>query len=192
MRKTHYNLLTRVAILLTVTWIGWSIYDGAMRDRSGGESAYHAGNKYFEDGLYEDALYSYQKAVSENPQLIHAKKGIALSLMQLERYEEALAVYDQVIIQEPEVGVVYANRGILHDRMHNYTAAIADYQKALQLNPELADGPRWLTRFFRNQVKKPPTILDRMKYLQAELTKPEEQRVLKMPEEDKKQQPYKL
>lgn len=192
MGKVHYNLLTRVAILLTVTWIGCSIYDGAMRDRSGGESAYHAGNKYFEDGLYEDALYSYQKAVSENSQLIHAKKGIALSLMQLERYEEALAVYDQVIIQEPEVGAVYANRGILHDRMHNYTAAIADYQKALQLNPELADGPRWLTRFFRNQVKKPPTILDRMKYLQAELTKPEEQRVLKMPEEDKKQQPYKL
>jgi len=192
MGKTQYNVLMRVALFLTIAWIGWSIYDGAIREKSGGESAYHAANKYFEDGSYEDALNSYQQAAAENQQFIHAKRGIARSLMQLERYEEALIAFNDAIEQEPEFGASYANRGILNDRMGNYEEAIADYQKALQLNPEIADGPSWLTRFLRNQANKPPTILDRMNYLQAELAKPEDQRVLKVPIKDEEQRPYKL
>lgn len=192
MEKTQYNVLMRIALLLTVAWIGWSIYDGAIREKSGGESAYHAGNKYFEDGLYEDALKSYRRAVAENPEFIHAKRGVARSLIQLQHNREALTALNDVIKQEPEFAASHANRGILNDRMGNYEEAIADYQKALQLNPELADGPSWLTRFLRNQAEKPPTILDRMKYLQAELSKPEDQRVLQLPKKDKEQRPYKL
>ena len=112
--------------------------------------------------------------------------------MLLEQYDEALGVFNKVIEQEPEFSASYANRGILHDRMQNYTAAIADYEKAIQLDPEIADGPSWITRFLRNQAEKPPTILDRMKYLQVEMSKPEDQRVLQLPNKDEKQRPYKL
>ena len=192
MEKTQYSILMRVAIVLTIAWISWSLYDGAFRERSDGESAYHAANKFFEDELYEDALTSYREALTKNPELINAKRGIARSLMQLEQFDNALVEFNIAIKQEPDFGASYANRGILYDRMGSYEEAIADYQKAIQLDPKLAEGPSWLTRFLRNQAKKPPTILDRMKYLQTELKKPEDQRVLQLPNKDEQQKPYKL
>lgn len=192
MENTQYKALMKIALFLTIAWVAWSLYDGAFKEKLDGESHYHAANKYFEDGMFDNALYSYRKAIVENPQFIHSSRGIARSLMMLEQYEEALDEFNKVIEKEPEFSASYANRGILHDRMHNYAAAITDYEKAIQLNPEIAEGPSWITRFLRNQAKKPPTILDRMKYLKAEMSKPEDQRVLQLPEKDGKQRPYKL
>lgn len=192
METSRYNFFMRIALVLTIAWITWSIYDGILREKTAGDSDYFAANKYFEDGFYEEALHTYRKSVVKNISQLNAKRGIARSLMQLGRHNEALDMFNEVIELEPDFAASYANRGILHDRMGNYQAALADYEKALQLNPKLADGPKWLTRFLRNQVEKPPTILGRMQYLQAEMAKSEEQRVLKLPEEDEKQQPYKL
>ena len=76
--------------------------------------------------------------------------------------------------------------------MGKYPQAIADYEKALQLDRELADGPNWLTRFLRLQPDKPPTIDERARYLRAELAKPESERVLRKPDDDNKQRPYKM
>ena len=191
MENIQYKILVKIALGLTIAWIAWSLYDGAFKEELSGESHYHAANKYFEDDMYDNAHNSFQKALAENPQLIHAKRGIARSLMMLERYDEALSIFNNIIEQEPEFSASYANRGILHDRMQNYTAAIADYEKAIQLDPEIAKGPTWLTRFLRNQAEKPPTILDRMNYLHAEMSKPENQRVLQLPEKDEEQRPYK-
>ncbi len=192
MEKTHYNYLTRAALLLTIIFIGWSIYDGALKEKTLGESTYHAANKYFEDGRYKDALQSYKQAVIDNPNLIHAHRGIARSLMQLGQHKEALQKFDEVINEEPEFGASYANRGILNDRIGNYEAAIRDYEKAIKLDPKLSEGPSWITRFLRNQAEKPPTIIDRLTYLQSEMQKPKHQRLLKIPEKDKQQRPYKL
>lgn len=191
MEKSRYNHLVNIAFFLTVVWIGWSIYDGAIHEKTPGENLYHAGNKYFEDGFYIDALNSYRKALEKNPKLIHAKRGEARTLMQLHKNQEALSVFNEVITQEPEFGASYANRGILYDRMQFYTSAIADYEKAIQLDPTLAKGPSWLSRFLRNQAEKPPTILDRMNYLKAELNKPENERTLQLPKKDNLQKPYK-
>lgn len=69
---------------------------------------------------------------------------------------------------------------------------MADYRRALELNPDLAKGPGWLWRFLRNVQEKPPTIKDRADYLEAELAKPPEERLLRVPEEDEKQRMYKV
>ena len=191
MEKTQYNYLIRAILVLTIIFIAWSIYDGALRENTLGESSYHAANKYFEDGMYKDALESYKQAVKDNPSFIHAYRGIARSLMQLGRHEEALNKFEEVIRKEPNFGASYANRGILNDRMGNYEAAIHDYKKAIKLDPNLIEGPSWITRFLRNQPDKPSTILDRLNYLQTEMEKPEHQRMLKIPEKDKQQRPYK-
>ena len=191
MVKNQYNFLMRLALVLTISWIAWSIYDGAFREKTSGENYYHAGNKYFEDKLYEDALIAFQKAIEVNPKLIHAKRGAARCLMQLGQYNRALEIFNQVIKQEPAFGASYANRGILHDRMQSYIAAIADYEKAIQLDPELTKGPSWLTRFLRNQAERPPSILDRMNYLKTELKKPKDKQLLQLPEKDDEQKPYK-
>jgi tetratricopeptide (TPR) repeat protein len=191
MDKSLYRFLVVTAIVLTVAWIGWSIYDSTGSHREPGNLAYLSANNLFEDGDYQRALDKYDEALQEAPQHLHAMRGRARSLMQLGRFPQALAEFNTIISLEPDFGPTYANRGILHDRQGRYQKAVADYERALELDPELADGPHWLTRFLRNQPQKPPGIAERTAYLRKELAKPESERLLKVPEKDAEQRSYK-
>ena len=84
-----------------------------------------------------------------------------------------------------ELGNVYFNTGA-------YEEAVVAYSKAIELDEEILEGPGWLWRFMRNIDEKPPTIKDRAAYLEAELAKPEEERLLSVPELDEKQRMYKI
>jgi len=188
--KRFYRFFKWTAIVLTLAWIGWSAYDSMVGPRNPGDMGYLAANKLFEDGDYQRALEKYDEALNEAPDHIFALRGRARSLMQLGRLEKALATFDAAIALAPDFGATYAIRGILYDRMGRYENAIEDYTRALQLEPKLADGPNWLTRFLRNQPQKPPSIADRAGYLRQELAKPENERVLKVPEVDAEQRTY--
>lgn len=187
-----YRLLKYTAIGLTLAWLGWAAYDSFFAQRSPGDLAYHAAEKFFEDADYVRALEEYERALAENKDHVHALRGHARSLMKLGRHQEALAEFNEAIARDPAFAATYANRGILYDLMGQYDKAIADYERALALDPELAEGPHWLTRFLRLQPEKPPTIDARARYLREQLAKPESERVLRVPVEDSKQRPYKL
>ncbi|MCP3662819.1 MAG: hypothetical protein GY696_10030 [Gammaproteobacteria bacterium] len=119
-----------------------------------------------------------------------------------EHYWSALMAYNDVIDRERKsgindnnrsrLGVSYANRGILKDRMGDYSGALSDYQQAMDLEPEVREGPGFLTRFMRNQAEVPPTVADRATYLQQQLSKPESERRLRRLDEDLKQRSYKM
>ncbi len=191
MDKRPYRFLVWAAILLTVAWVGWSFYDSMIAPRNPGDLAYLEANNLFEDGEYQRALDKYDEALNEDPNHIHAMRGRARSLMQLGQSPQALTAFDTAISLEPEFGGTYANRGMLHDRMGRYDKAIADYEHALALYPKVADGPHWLRRFLRNQPEKPPDVAGRAAYLRKELAKPENQRVMRIPELDAQQRSYK-
>jgi len=176
---------------MTVAWVGWSIYDSSIAPRNPGDLPYLDANTLFEDGEYERALVKYDEALGIDANHLFALRGRARTLMQLGRSAEALDAYNTAIAMAPEFGATYANRGILHDRMGRYEKAIADYEKSLELDPELADGPHWLTRFLRKQPEKPPGVAERAAYLRAELAKPENERLLRIPEKDAQQRSYK-
>lgn len=186
-----YRVLKYTAIGLAALWLGWSIYDGLLQPGKPGDRAYLSANSLFEDESYQRALEQYKKALAEAPDHIHALRGYARTLMQLGRHEEALQAFGEAIAMQPDFGGTYANRGILHDRMGLYELAIADYERALELDPEIAKGPNWLTRFLRLQPDKPPGVAERAQYLKAELAKPAGERLLRVPEIDTDQRPYK-
>lgn len=187
----QYRLLTISAIALGVCVIAWSLYDGALRQSIPGENDYHSANKYFEDGHYQKAKLSYLNCLSINPDFIYARRGLARTLMQLNEYEQSLEVFNEVIKKEPAFAASYANRGILYDRMGRYSEAVEDYKKAIELDEKIVEGPSWITRFLRNQAYKPPSVYDRLIYLQKELRKPTHEQLLKVPELDDLQKPYK-
>lgn len=180
----------RVAVALALASVAWFLYDGLIGQRDPALDAHSAADRAFEDGDYERALSLYRERIAVDAENAYALRGEALSLMQLGSNDQALTVFAVAIDADPDFGGVYANRGILNDRMGNYEQAAADYRHALALDPELADGPHWMTRFLRNQPDKPPTIADRLGYIEAELAKPAEERVLNVPESDEEQRPY--
>lgn len=180
----------RLAVALAVASAAWFLYDSLIGARDPALDAQSAADRLFEDGAYARALALYRKRAGIEPANAYALRGIALSLMQLRRDDQALAAFAAAIDAEPGFAGAFANRGILHDRLGRYPAAVADYRHALALDPEVADGPHWMTRFLRNQAEAPPTIVDRLVYLEAELAKPEAERLLRVPEEDTAQRPY--
>jgi tetratricopeptide (TPR) repeat protein len=184
------RILKALAIVLTVGFVGWAVWEKFGGGGAPGDLAWHEANNLFEDGSYERAAARYREALAEAPDHLCALRGLARSLHKAGAYDEALAVYDQAIGLAPDFAGTYANRGILLDTMGRHEAALADYTRALDLDPAIADGPGWLTRFLRNQAEAPPTIADRAAYLRAELAKPEAERVLLMPEVDARQRPY--
>ncbi len=150
------------------------------------------GNYRLEDGQYEEAIKEFNIALDKNPDHVMAHLGLAVSFMQMERNKEALDELDRTIALDPNLAAAHADKGILLDRLGRYEEALASYKKALQLDAEILEGPGWLWRFLRNIDEKPPNIKQRAQYLEEQLKKAPEERVLSIPEEDAKQRMYKV
>ena len=186
-----YRFLLFAAVALGFGYAAWAFYDGfALLKANPAEAEYRRAARDFKDEEYALALAAYERALSANPDFASARLGRAESLLMLGRLEESLADFNRAIQLNPESAVAFANRGNALDRMGRHEEALADYERALQMDSALADGPGWLTRFFRNQPDKPPTIADRARYLRAQLQLPADERILQKPEEDAKQRPY--
>ena len=168
------------------------VYGRVFSESTPGDYEVRKGNYRLEDGLYSQAIAEFEKALAENPEHVGAHLGLALARIQTDELELALRELDKTLELDPELAVARANRGIVLDRMGRPEEAVADYRLALELDPRLAKGPGWLWRFLRNVDDKPPTIQDRADYLESELAKPPEERLLQVPEEDRKQRMYKV
>ena len=190
MTERSYRVLKAIALIMALSWVTWSLYD-FMRTKSPADFAYHAASNYFADGDYSRALVEYQSALDVNPGYLPAKRGQAEAFIMLKREREAIAIYRELLARDANNAGFYANLGIAYDRLGEHHNALQSYLTALRLDPEIADGPSWMTRFLRNQYDKPPGIAERAKYLQAQLDLPEDQRELRRPEQDQIQQPYK-
>ncbi len=230
MDERRYKLLMKTAILLSICWVGWTIFDTRRGPVTSGDLALEAGIRYLQDHRYQDALATFATAAEQDPENLGALRGKAQALAHIAAAEhtqakmhrrsgsehratalelsaqlhdrEALLTYNEAIdrqqqrtgdnLQQKILGISYANRGILKDRMGDYIGALADYDRAIDLEPEVKTGPSLLTRFFRNQSDRPPTIADRAEYLRHQLTLPESKQVLRIPEEDRKQRAYRM
>lgn len=191
MDENIYRFLKWTAITLGLVAGGWLVYEEFFQEKGPGLKAYREAEILFEDGHYERALQKYDLALEAAPKDVDFRRSKARTLMQLGRLDEAKHEFNAAIALAPDFGPTYANRGILHDRMGEHAQAAADYERALRLEPKLAEGPNWLTRFLRLQPEKPPTIADRAQYLREQLAKPESERVLRIRELDAQQRPYK-
>jgi tetratricopeptide (TPR) repeat protein len=185
------NILTVIITLSILGTIGFYFYRYTVLETTPGENKYRLGNKYLEDGDYEEALQVFNAVLVEHTEYKEAHFAKAITLLQMERFGESRASFNRAIGLDNQYAEAYANRGILNDRVGQYEAALNDYRKALELNPELNKGPGWIWRFLRNIPDRPPTIADRADYLEEQLKKPESERLLRVPEIDSKQRMYK-
>ena len=188
-RQNRAGLL---ALLLFAAVVAFVLYWRTAVEDTPGDYHVKTGNYRLQDGQYDRAIAEFDLALEANPGHPLAYLGIALALMHQNRHEASLEAFGHALALDDSLAVAYADRGILHDRMGQHDLALRDYRRALALDPKLADGPGWLWRFLRNIPERPPTIADRAAYLEAELRKPPEERLLRRPEIDAQQRmhPY--
>ena len=179
-----------LALLLFVGVVAFVLYWRTAVEDTPGDYHVKTGNYRLQDAQYDRAIVEFEFALEANAGHPLAYLGIALALMHQKHYEASLEAFDRALALDGSLAVAYADRGILYDRMGQHDLALQDYRRALALDPKLADGPGWLWRFLRNMPERPPTIADRAAYLEAELRKAPEDRVLSLPEIDAQQRMY--
>lgn len=179
-------------MLLALAALAGAIWWGRVGNADPADYHVRKGNYRLEDGRFDEAVAEFDQALRVDGDHVYAQLGRATALLQMGRADEALAGLDRIVTDRPTFAPAYAERGILLDRMARYEEALASYRRALELDPDGFEGPGWLWRFLRNVPEKPPTIRDRANYLEGELAKPPEERVLRVPEEDEKQRMYRM
>jgi tetratricopeptide (TPR) repeat protein len=191
-KKIQFDTKAVPYIIGLLAIIGLIFYWRVGVEKNPGDYNVRKGNYRLEDGQYEEAVKEFSEALGKNPDHAMARLGLAVTYMQMEKDTEAMQEFNLVIENNPDLAPAYADRGILYDRMGEHRKALADYKKSIELDEEILEGPGWLWRFMRNIDEKPPTIKERAAYLEAELAKPEAERLLKVPEIDEKQRMYKI
>ncbi len=187
--KLKKNLIP-LLILLVVAAYGIYFYSSISREDYPGENEYRMGNDFLEKSEFENAVIHFDKALALNKKLDAAYLGKGIALMYMNRLEKSKTNLDKAVEMNSKFAEAYANRGILYDKMGRYRDALEDYKTALNLKPKLSEGPGWIWRFLRNKSDKPPTILDRARYLESELKKPESERKLRLKQKDDEQLMY--
>ena len=154
------------------------------------------------DGKFEAAIERFDAALAVSPDHRGALMGKGIAYLQSDRSAEAEASFTYLIKTLPRtlaaddatgravLSGAYANRGILHDRRGKYEAALADYTQALAIDPDAVKGPGLLHRILYGDTH-PATVRQRAAYLQQQLTLPENERVMRLPEADARQRMYK-
>ena len=191
-------------VILTVVVVLFRDVIEAQFDRPPGDYHTEVGSNRLVDGLYDQAMEEFNKALEESPDHRGALMGRALIYIQTERYEDAVGELGYLIERlqitlesEPNdrtgqgvLAAAFANRGIVHDRRGLYEEALADYIAALRTDPGAIEGPDIFQKILLggDQIS---TVRDRAEYLHQQLQLPENERLLSLPELDDQQFMYK-
>jgi tetratricopeptide (TPR) repeat protein len=83
----------------------------------------------------EEALDSFDKALTIEPHFAEAHINRGIALKDLGRFDEAVASYDTAIALQPELAAAYINRGNALRDLKRFNEAIASYEKGAALDP---------------------------------------------------------
>jgi Flp pilus assembly protein TadD len=181
------NLITAAIGLTVLIVFGYYYFQFMAHENVPGENRCRLANKHLQDGKYNEALKVFDEVLAKYPEYKEAHHGRAITLMQINDFKGSRESFDRAVKLDENFAGAYANRGILNDLTGNYEDAVKDYRKALKI----AEGPGLIWRFLHNVSDKPSTIADRADYIEAELKKPEAERLLRAPEIDAQQRMYK-
>ncbi|CAG2207899.1 OGT [Mytilus edulis] len=93
-----------------------------------------------EQGLTEDAVKLYMKALEVYPEFAVAHSNLASVLQQQGKLHEALLHYKEAIRISPTFADAYSNMGNTLKEMQDIQGALQCYTRAIQINPAFADA----------------------------------------------------
>ena len=190
-----------MALLILFAGLTYLIF-GPSLTREPGDFETQMGDQRLKDGLYDEAMAHFDKALEESPDHRGALGGRAAVFIQTEQYDEAIAELDYLIdfltktLESDDVtgrgalAAAYANRGIVRDRLGSYETALEDYVNALSVDEETVSGPGVVHKILYGS-EDVSSVRKRAQYIYEQLQLPEEQRLMRVPELDEKQRMHK-
>jgi superkiller protein 3 len=91
------------------------------------------------DGMMEEALAHFKKAMKYNPSHPRAWCGIGSIYREKQKYEEAIKYYEKAIELDPKYAICYDNLGIAYMRMNKPQEALDAFGKAVSADPGYVD-----------------------------------------------------
>ena len=104
--------------------------------------------KYYEQGLYEQAISQSQQAISIKVDAVAAYIIIGNSQQKIGQIKEAETSYQIALEIEPNNALIYKLLGNLYAEHKSWQSAIACYQKAVAIQPNVADNYRKLAKIW--------------------------------------------
>jgi tetratricopeptide (TPR) repeat protein len=98
------------------------------------------GRLYLKNGLYEKAVWEYQKAIGLDAELVPAYNGMGIAFTMLERYPEAVVAQEKALELQPDFAKAYAGLGLVYFRQNEAELALEHYRHAVALEPEFLDA----------------------------------------------------
>ena len=96
---------------------------------------YSNGYGFSKQGLYEQAIKEYDKAIELNPTIAKTYVNRAAAYLQLGQFQQAIQDSDKAIQLDPAQALGYANRGRAYLELGQLQQAIQDLDKAIELAP---------------------------------------------------------
>ena len=202
---TNPRVLKRFIFYMLLLTIGgfvfWDVIRGYVA-REPGDYYVETGSNRLVDGLYDEAMENFDKALAEAPDHRGALMGRALVFIQSEDYPAALDELDYLIDflnrnLEPDDGTgrgvlaaAHANKGIVLDRQGKYQEVLDSYVAALMTDEGTVDGPGIIRKVLYINPRA-SSVRDRARYIHEQLQLPEEERIMRIPELDAKQRMHK-
>ncbi len=101
---------------------------------------YNRGNALRDLGRLDEALVSYDQALTLNSGHADTHNNRGNVLHDLHRLDEALACYDQVLALQPDFAPAYSNRGNVLSDLKRFDEALASFDQALALQSDYAEA----------------------------------------------------
>lgn len=98
------------------------------------------GRLYLKNGLYEKAVWEYQKALGMDAYLVAAYNGMGIAYTMLERYPEAVAAQQKALQLQPDFAKAHAGLGLAYFMQNKAEFALEHYRHAVAVEPEFLDA----------------------------------------------------
>ncbi len=114
-----------------------TLRDGLSRHAGNAALWCNLGNVLALRGFRSEAVESWRKALSLQPDLVEAELALALELRASGKGDDAVAVLKRAIARRPEMAELHYNLGVTYFHARKPGPAIAALERALSLNPRL-------------------------------------------------------
>ncbi|MBI5636640.1 MAG: tetratricopeptide repeat protein [Nitrospinae bacterium] len=111
-----------------------------------------AAETYVRQGLFEDAVGLFEKAVEVNPSDSRLYNFLGICSRQLNQYDLAIGYYHHALKLDPDDPGLHHNLGAAYRHIGDLAKARAEYETALRLQPDFTEAAEALKRLAHTDV----------------------------------------